>query len=189
MGVGTGVPLTPRAITGKNFIERIENWHKQQPAQATASMNIYGRDRPPHMLYMASAVDEEEEDREEVPGIMAYQEAGDASLADLSVKEIEAFLETRKKAEKAKGKEKFDGVYLPPKPTSAPKKKATFTPAEVAGPAGKLPQIPIPPPPQPGPPKPFVPKYRAAIEESINTSAMVDRALDNKFLISARNLS
>ncbi|KAJ6592939.1 hypothetical protein B0H19DRAFT_886796, partial [Mycena capillaripes] len=34
----------PRAITGKNFIEQIENWHKQQPAQTTASANLYERD-------------------------------------------------------------------------------------------------------------------------------------------------
>lgn len=179
----------PRYITGRNFVERIDNWHKANPlpAQETVAANLYERELPPHMMYMATscAEIEEVEEEEELAGTLAYQEAGDVPLNELTNEDIEIFLETRKKQEKekTKGKEKFDGVQMPARPGPAPKKKVVFVP-EVPGNAGRLPPpevVAIPPAP-----KTFVPKYRASIEEAVDAHAIVERALNPKFEITPK---
>lgn len=194
----------PRAITGRNFIERIDKWHKMQgPETPLATANMYERERPPHMLYMASTVSDTDEIEETTSTeTYAYQEPGDLSLRELSNDEIEIYLETRKKAEgRGKAKEVFDSVQMPPRPPPTGRRKVGFAQPEVEGTAGRLPkasttppattQKPVSTPPTGAPtpfngPKIFVPKYRAAIEDSVITAEMVDRALDNKFMISTR---
>ena len=180
----------PRYITGNSFVERIDKWHAQQ--QTPAQVNLYTRDSPPHMLYMATSSNAEEVDEREATETLAYQ-VGEISINELENEDIEAFLETRKRTERAKPKEVFDGVLLPPKPPPAPKKKVAFTPDTV-------------PPPQPksvpkssvvirpaavleeptfsiNPSKPFIQRYRAPIEDFINTGEMVNRAMATKFEI------
>lgn len=173
----------PRYVEGKNFIERLENWYKPAPNPApapAAAANVYEREQPPHMLYMA--YEEAEEEDEQMAGAMAYQEIGDVPLDELTSEDIEVYLESRKKLERGKAKETFDGVAVPPKPSSRGKKVA-FVPPET-------PVQPPPPPPPPAQPptfipisnipKPFVPKYKAAIEDAVDMQAIVKRALSAK---------
>ncbi|KAJ7657947.1 hypothetical protein B0H17DRAFT_955520 [Mycena rosella] len=168
----------PRAITGNNFLDRLDKWHDTNPG------NIKQKDEPPHMLYMASTVDETEEP--ESAEAFLNHDVGTISLDNLSTEEIQVFLETRKKTEKGRTKEVFDGVHLPPKPPSAIKRKVGFVP-EVDGPAGRLPQAPlVKGAAPPNGPRPYVAKFRAPIEETIKPADLVKRALSSKFEITGK---
>jgi hypothetical protein len=172
----------PRYITGATFIERIDKWHaQQQPAPVQA--NMFTRDPAPHMFYMATSAMEEEEG--ETAETMAYEASG-ARIEELAIEEIETFLETRKRQERGKGKEVFDGVQLPPRPPPPSKKKVAFAPGEAPepGPSKAPPRTMAPPAAKaptdapvieiiPSGPKPFVQKYRAPIEDAINTGIRV----------------
>ena len=170
----------PRYITGNSFVERIDKWHAQQ---TPAHVNLYTRDSPPHMLYMATSTEGDEEEAESTE-TLAYQ-VGNASINELDIEDIEAFLETRKRVERGRPKEVFDGVELPLKPPSAGKKKVGFA-TEPTLPPKPVPRAPaaarpVALPEEPtitlNPTKPYVQKYRAPIEDSVSTVDMVNRAM------------
>ena len=185
----------PRYITGATFVERIDKWHAQQQQQQPVNVNLYTRDTPPHMFYMATSAETEEEPETESAEALAYQ-VGEVPIHELDNEDIEIYLETRKRAEKGKTREVFDGVELPPKPPSVPKKKVAFAPETEKTapfkPANKPATIvrPVALPEEPiitlNPTKPFVQRYRAPIEDSVNTGEMVDRAMNSKFEITPR---
>ncbi|KAJ7493745.1 hypothetical protein FB451DRAFT_1164616 [Mycena latifolia] len=168
----------PRAIQGANIVERIDKWHKMNPVPAPA------RDTPPHMLYMATTY--EEETPEEPLEIYFSHENGSVRLDNLLTEQIEVLLETRKKAEKNKNRETFDGIVLPPKPPSVPKKKVAFVPEKETLLVRPQSQAPARDVPSNGAPKPYVAKYKAPIEDTINMADMVERVLGSKFEIFQR---
>ncbi|KAJ7732732.1 hypothetical protein DFH07DRAFT_755187 [Mycena maculata] len=119
----------PRAITGDNFLERLDKWHRLNPGQIS----------PPGST-------------------------------------VKAYLETRKKREQERGKarETFDAVELPARPPS--KKKVAFSPEKASAATLEAPPLASKPAPQT--------RYKAPIEDRVDTKELVERAMKGQFVIS-----
>jgi hypothetical protein len=85
-------------------VERVDNYHCQYPGNIVVPPVC---DNPPHMLYMVT-VDEVDADEQEaeIAATMSYKEIEGVYLEDLSPDEIEVYLETQKKQQWVKPKEK-----------------------------------------------------------------------------------
>ncbi|KAJ7245515.1 hypothetical protein C8J57DRAFT_1524229 [Mycena rebaudengoi] len=152
----------PRDLESKNWQDRINRWLAQNPPSNSAgtiiSTNTLVREEPLHMLYMSSTTDEVE-DGEIQDDLFEPLDSAAFTMESLTDEQIEVYLETRKKADKRQKE-------------------------EVTGLAGKLPQIPKDVPLAVG--QVMVPKYKAPIEDTVNTEAIMCWVLNLPLMITVR---